>query len=170
MIGLENIDFNFFEKKVEELLNDAISAAALAVDEMNKNKDKISRGPVDKIKTAIIALSKGDSKIFETYFDDFTKSINTCDQKYRDYYLLVFGSLNEINRFVGKYGSFDSIISYPVLTTAAEEREITLRQKDGNKIESLSDFQNIDEIKSAVKKSVFKVAVKVMKNGLGSKI
>lgn len=170
MIRLEDIDFNFFERKVRELLNDAISAAALAVDEMNKNKDRVSRGPVDKIKTAVTALAKGDTKVFETYFDDFTKSINTCDQKYRDYYLLVFGPLNEINRFVGNFGSFNSIISYPVLTTAAREREIPLKQKNGSKIESLSDFQNLDEVKSMVKKSVFKIASETMKSGLGSKI
>lgn len=170
MIKLEDIDFNFFERKVRELLNDAISAAALAVDEMNKNKDRISRESVDKIKTAVTALAKGDTNIFKTYFDNFTKSINTYNQKYRDYYLLVFGPLNEINRFVGNFGSFNSIISYPVLTTAAREREIPLKQKNGSKIESLSDFQNLDEVKSMVKKSVFKIAGETMKSGLGSKI
>lgn len=46
MIKLEDIDFYFFERKVRELLNNAISTAALAIDEMNKNKDRISRGPV----------------------------------------------------------------------------------------------------------------------------
>lgn len=170
MVELEDLDFEFFEKKIEELLNDAIASAALAVDEMVINRDRVSRGPVDKIKTAIVALSKADPKVFETYFNDFTKSIDSCDQKYRDYYLLIFGSLNEINRFIGNFGRFESIINYPVLTTATEVREIPLVKKDRSKIKSPSDFGDLEAVKSAVKKSVYKVANKVMKSGLGNKI
>lgn len=163
MIKLEDIDFEFFERKVEELLNDAFSAAALAVDEMTKNNEKISRGPLDKIKTAITALSKGDIKLFENYFDDFTENINNCDKKYRDYYLLIFGPLNEINRFVGNFGSFESIMNYPILTTASEKREIPLRYKNGDKIENLSDPKDLEFVKSNVKKIVFKSANKIIK-------
>lgn len=137
---------------------------------MVKNRDRVSRGPVDKIKTAIVALSKGDSNMFETYFDDFTESIDSCDQKYRDYYLLIFGPLNEINRFIGNFGSFESIIGYPILTAATEGREIPLRKKDGTKIENLFDFKDLETVKSTVKKSVYRVAGRVMKSGLGRNI
>ena len=84
----------------------------------------------------------------------------------QEFALLVIDQVKSVNRFVGNFGSFESIINYPILTTASEKREIPLRYKNGDKIENLSDPKDLEFVKSNVKKIVFKSANKIIKTYL----
>lgn len=166
-IPTSDLDFDFFEVKVEELLNDAITTAIMFDEEIINNGDTVEEMPTSRLRRALYDLSIGKSQELDKTFEFFMYNIKKDKPKYSDYNALMFGPLNEIDRAVGNFGDFSSALSYPVLTTAKAKREIMLPKKDGTLAKWESYLEDAEEVKRLAQESIYKVAKKVMTEGIG---
>ena len=114
------------------------------------------------------ALVLGDRKGFNVKYKEFRSNIKNNGQKiYEDNNLLMFGPLHEIDRAVGNFGSFRSVLTYPVLTTVKIRREVMLPKKDGTLVNEVRYLENEEEVKELTKKVIYEVAKEIMTEGSG---
>ena len=168
-IPTSDLDFDFLRVKVRELLNDAVATAVLFDEEIIKNgdQDKFDEMPTKRLRIGLNALAAGDRKNFDVKYREFRSSIENNDQKiYEDNNLLMFGPLNEIDRAVGNFGCFSSILDYRVLTTIKPFGEVMLPRKDRIKV-VCGLLENEEEVKKLTKKIIYEVAKEIMTEGSG---
>ena len=147
------------------MLNDAVATAVLFDEEIIKNgdQDKFDEMPTKRLKIGLNALVLGDRKGFNV-----KSNIKNNGQKiYEDNNLLMFGPLHEIDRAVGNFGSFRSVLTYPVLTTVKIRREVMLPKKDGTLVNEVRYLENEEEVKELTKKVIYEVAKEIMTEGSG---
>ena len=168
-IPTSDLDFDFLRVKVRELLNDAVATAVLFDEEIIKNgdQDKFDEMPTKRLKIGLNALASGDRKGFNVKYEEFESNIDNNDQRYRENNILMFGPLHEIDRAVGNFGSFRSVLEYPVLTTAKPWGEAMLPKKDGTLAKFEECLENAEEVKELTKKVIYEVAKEIMTEGLG---
>ena len=87
--------------------------------------------------------------------------------KYRENNALMFGSLNEIDRAVGNFGSFRRTLHYLVLTTDKANREAMLPKKDVTLVQEVCELKNADEAQELTRQSIYEVARDIMMKDLG---
>lgn len=165
MIQASDLDYDFLATKVQQLLDDAITVAIMYEEELGENSETLPEMPQARMKAMLNALANGDTKAFEEKFNQIQSDIDKVSEKYRDFSLLMFGPLNEINRAVGNFGNFSSIFEYPVSTTACSNREAMLRRKDGKKVRVTAKLA--DDVLDQTKETVFKVAKTTLVEGMG---
>ena len=169
-IPTNDLDFDFLRVKVRELLNDAVATAVLFDEEIIKNgdQDKFDEMPTRRLKIGLNALVLGDRKGFNVKYKEFRSNIKNNGQKiYEDNNLLMFGPLHEIDRAVGNFGSFRSVLTYPVLTTVKIRREVMLPKKDGTLAKFEECLADAEEVKELTKKVIYEVAKEIMTEGSG---
>ena len=168
-IPTNDLDFDFLRVKVRELLNDAVATAVLFDEEIIKNgdQDKFDEMPTKRLKIGLNALVSGDRKRFGEKYREFRSSINGGNQKYRENNILMFGPLNRIDRAVGNFGYFGSILEIPVLTTVKPLGEVMLPKKDGTLAKFEECLENAEEVKELTKKVIYEVAKEIMTEGSG---
>ena len=94
-------------------------------------------------------------------------NIDNNDQRYRENNILMFGPLSRIDRAVGNFGDFSSVLKYPVLTTAKPWGEAMLPKKDGTLAKYPECLENAEEVKELTKKVIYEVAKEIMTEGSG---
>lgn len=166
-IPTSDLDFDFFEIKVEELLNDAITTAIMFDEKIIENKDTVEEMPTARLRLGLDALARGDRKTFGEKYRQFRSDIDVGNQIYRGYNVLMFGPLNELDIAVGNFGDFSSVLSYPVITTAKTKREVMLPKKDGTSAKYDLCLENAEEVKKLVQESVYRVTGRVLTEGIG---
>ena len=168
-IPTSDLDFDFLRVKVRELLNDAVATAVLFDEEIIKNgdQDKFDEMPTKRLKIGLNALAAGDRKGFNVKYEEFESNIDNNDQKYRENNILMFGPLSRIDRAVGNFGYFGSILEIPVLTTVKPLGEVMLPKKDGTLAEFEECLENAEEVKELTKKVIYEVAKEIMTEGSG---
>ena len=169
-IPTSDLDFDFLRVKVRELLNDAVATAVLFDEEIIKNgdQDKFDEMPTKRLKIGLNALASGDRKGFNVKYEEFESNIDNNDQKiYEDNNLLMFGPLNRIDRAVGNFGYFGSILEIPVLTTVKPLGEVMLPKKVGTLAKFEECLENAEEVKELTKKIIYEVAKEIMTEGSG---
>ena len=168
-IPTSDLDFDFLRVKVRELLNDAVANAVLFDEEIIKNgdQDKFDEMPTKRLKIGLNALVSGDRKRFGEKYEEFRSSINGGNQKYRENNILMFGPLSRIDRAVGNFGDFSSVLEYPVLTTAKPWGEAMLPKKDGTLAKFEECLADAEEVKELTKKVIYEVAKEIMTEGSG---
>lgn len=170
-IPTNELDFDFLKVKVRELLNDAVASAILFDEKIIKNGDEgeFEEMPSTRLRIGLDALANGDRKKFNVKYEEFCSDIEEGNQRYSENNILMFGPLNEIDRAVGNFGNFSSILRYPVLTTAKPNREVMLPKKDGTPAEEYY-LENEEEVQELTRKIIYEVAAEVMKEGLGKSL
>ena len=168
-VPTSDLDFDFLKVKTKELLNDAIASAILFDEKIVRNRDEseFEEMPTTRLRIGLEALANGDRKRFGEKFDEFENDIEKGNPKYEENNLLMFGPLNEIDRAVGNYGSFRSVLHYPVLTTAKPNREAMLPKKDGTLVEGGIYLEDEEEAQELTRQSIYDVARVIMAEGLG---
>ena len=156
-IPTSDLDFDFLRVKVRELLNDAVATAVLFDEEIIKNgdQDKFDEMPTKRLKIGLNALAAGDRKGFNVKYEEFESNIDNNDQRYRENNILMFGPLSRIDRAVGNFGDFSSVLKYPVLTTAKPWGEAMLPRKDGTLAKYPECLENAEEVKELTKKVIY---------------
>ena len=167
-IPTSDLDFDFLKVKIRELLNDAIASAILFDEKIIRNRDEseFEEMPTTRLRIGLEALVSGDRERFGEKFEEFENDIEKGNPKYEENNLLMFGPLNEIDRAVGNFGSFRSVLHYPVLTTAKPNREVMLPKKDGTE-DKTGYLENEEEVQELIRQSVYEVAREIMMEDLG---
>lgn len=168
-VPTSDLDFNFLRRKIRELLNDAVASALIFDEEIQKNGDEgdFNEMPSSIIKTCLNALLDKNYEKFGEKFDEIENQIDNT--KYKDNMLLLWGPLGEINYAVGNFGSFRSVLTYPVLTTVST-REVMLPKKDGTLVNEVGYLKDPDEVKKLTKEAVYEIVKEVMTEGLGKSL
>lgn len=102
-------------------------------------------------------------------YEEFCSDIDEGNQRYSKNNILMFGPLNEIDRAVGNFGSFSTILRYHVLTTAKPNREVMLPKKDGTSAET-DYLENEEEVQELTRQIIYEVTAEIMKEGLGKSL
>ena len=79
----------------------------------------------------------------------------------------MFGPLYRIDRAVGNFGYFGSILEIPVLTTVKPLGEVMLPKKDGTLAKFEECLADAEEVKELTKKVIYEVAKEIMTEGSG---
>lgn len=168
-VPTSDMDFDFLKEKVEELLLDAITCAILFSEKIIKkgDTDKFEEMPTTKLKIGLSALMNKDKEKFGQIVNEFLNNGIKCQTKYREKYVLVYGPLNEINRAVGNFGNFRSVLTYPVLTSAKPDGEVMLPRKDGTLVEEINYLEDAEEVKRITQEAIYEVTKKIMSGPFG---
>lgn len=168
-ISTEDLDFDFFKGKVKELLNDIVTTAVMFDANINKNIDsnKFKQMPTLKLKIGLNALVNDDIKTFIEKFEQFKNDIDSSDKKYKDYNLLMFGSLDELRRFVSGTNYLDSVVSCRLLTTAKPMGEIPLPRKNRKSIEWSDELKETQKVSDKVKTLTQEAIKETLETGVG---
>ena len=170
-VPTNDLDFDFLKVKVRELLNDAIASAILFDEIIIKNGDEgeFEEMPTTRLRIGLEALANGDRKIFGEKYRKFRSDIDGGIQRYRENNALMFGPLYRIDRAIGNFGNFSSILRYPVLTTAKPNREVMLPKKDRTSAE-VDYLENEEEVQDLTRQLIYEVTAEIMKDGLGKSL
>lgn len=170
-VPTNDLDFDFLKVKVRELLNDAITSAILFDEKIIQNNDEaeFKEMPTTRLKIGLDALANGNRKKFGEIFEEFKTNIDEGNQRYRENNVLMFGPLYRIDRAVGNFGCFSTILRYPVLTTAKPNGEVMLPKKDRTSAE-VDYLENEEEVQELTRQLIYEVTAEIMKDGLGKSL